>query len=255
VEDTYLITGAGSGIGRAVAVNMARGGARCLLLGRTKSRLVETREALPAPLEGEHLVVACDVRDREALAGTLRGALGEEPLRGVVAAAGVGGPNAYGPEDRWDEVVGINLTGAYNTVGATLPYLRRGPGYRHVVLVGSVLSRLGVPGYSAYCAAKAEMNGLMRSLAAELAAEKILVNTLAPGWVETEMAEEGIEGFAAATGKTYEEARAAQLRQVPLGKMSTPAEIAGVIEFLVSGAQTSITGQVLDINNGAVMAP
>lgn len=251
---TYVISGAGSGIGRAAAARLAQGGARLVLCGRTASRLEETREAL----EGEgHQVASFDVRDREAVVAGLDAALGEGPdLAGVVANAGVGGPNEFGPEDRWDEVLSTNLTGVYHLVSACIPRLRASQHpARHVVVVSSVLARLGVPGYTAYCASKAGLLGLVRCWAAELARDQVRVNALCPGWVDTAMAREGIEGFAADTGVSFDEARAQQLAMVPLRRMSTPEEIAAWVAFLVEGAQVSLTGQALDINNGAVMTP
>jgi len=110
-----------------------------------------------------------------------------------------------------------------------------------------------VQGYSAYCASKAGLLGLTRSLAAEYSGEKILVNALCPGWVNTDMAQEGIEGFADALKITKEQAYQEAMKQVPLGKMSEPEEIAQFIGYLLSEQQTSLTGQTIDINNGALM--
>ena len=93
----------------------------------------------------------------------------------------------------------------------------------------------------------------MRSWAVELAAEKILVNAICPGWVNTQMAVQGLESFAETSGKTYEKIYDEQMSQVLLGKMSEAEEIANLIKFLISENQSSITGQTLDINNGALM--
>ena len=253
MEGTYLVTGAGSGIGRATAQALGARGARLILVGRTFTKLEATRSSLTHP-EG-HEVLTVDVRNGAGLGEKLADLDLEGGLAGAVLAAGVGGPNEYGAEDRWDEVLEINLSGAYRSAMEALPYLRKAEGYRHIVFVSSILARLGVPGYSAYCAAKAGLLGLTRSLAAELAPEKILVNALCPGWVDTAMATEGLEGFAAAAGCSLEEARERQLSVVPLGRMSTPQEIAETAVFLMDGRQTSFTGQALDINNGALMTP
>ena len=110
-----------------------------------------------------------------------------------------------------------------------------------------------MPGYSAYCASKAGLLGLTRSFAAELSSEKILVNALCPGWVDTDMAQEGIEGFADALKITKEQAYQEAMKQVPLGKMSKPEEIAQFVGYLLSEQQTSLAGQTIDINNGALM--
>ena len=119
--------------------------------------------------------------------------------------------------------------------------------------MSSILARLGVPGYSAYCASKAGLLGLMRSLAAELCRENILVNALCPGWVNTVMAHEGLEGMAEAMKISKSEAYEIAMSQVPLRKMSEPEEIARMVGFLISDSQNSITGQTLDVNNGALM--
>jgi len=249
---TMLISGAGSGIGRATAIALACQGNRIVLSGRRGETLSETREML----EGDdHVVVVADVSDATRLRNALAGA-GIDVLHAVIANAGIGGENRFGEDDRWSEIIDTNLTGTYNLVNLCLPLLRAGRGeddYRHVLIVSSILARLGVPGYSAYCASKAGLLGLMRSWASELAAEQILVNAICPGWVDTEMAREGIRGFAEGGGVSFDEARAEQMAMVPLGKMSEPEEIAAFIGYLTGPGQVSITGQTLDINNGAQM--
>ncbi|RMF65265.1 MAG: SDR family oxidoreductase [Calditrichaeota bacterium] len=246
-----LISGAGSGIGRAAAARLAEEGYACLLLGRTKAKLEDTRAALPNP--DAHRIVVADVRDKLAIQNGLR-AEKLSGLHAVVANAGVGGPNVYGPDDRWDEVLATNLSGVYFLVNESLPYLRgEADGYRHVVVISSILARIGIPDYSAYCASKAGLLGLMRSWAVAFARDRILVNAICPGWVDTDMARQGIRTYAQAVNKSYEEAYKEQMSQVLLRKMSRPEEIANLIAFLLSDAQNSFTGQAFDINNGAFM--
>ena len=122
-----------------------------------------------------------------------------------------------------------------------------------MLIVSSILARLGVPGYTAYCASKSGLLGLMRSWAASFTAEHILCNAVCPGWVNTEMARQGLRGFAEGSGKSFDEVLAEQMAMVPLGKMSEPAEIAAMARYLLNGQQTSVTGQTFDINNGALM--
>lgn len=248
------ISGAGSGIGKACAEKFAEQGWRVVLIGRQERALQKALEGLHRP--GEHIILAADIRNKAALHSKIKQVeyrLGD--LCGVVANAGVGGTNQYGEEDRWDDIISTNLTGSYLLVQELLPYLRKNTNakFKNVAIVASILARLGVPGYSAYCASKAGLLGLMRSLSVELAPENILVNAICPGWVNTEMARQGIQDFAKATGKTYDEALREQMRPVPLGKMSEPAEVASLIYFLMSGEQSSFTGQTLDLNNGALM--
>lgn len=246
-----VITGAGSGIGRATARVLAKQGYSLVLLGRHLSKLEKTRASLNHP--ANHQCFSCDIRESE----NIRLALTKSRIKSlyaVVANAGVGGENRHGKEDRWQEVVDINLSGSYHTVQECLPYLRKKRnGYAKIIFISSILARLGVPGYSAYCASKAGLLGLMRSLATELTKEKILVNAICPGWVDTEMAREGLRGFAEELSISKEEAYKNAMQHVPLGKMSEPEEVANMVAFLLSEEQCSITGQSLDINNGALM--
>ena len=250
---SMLISGAGSGIGRAIAVALADAGFQIYLLGRTKASLEATQAKLTS--SRDHRTIVADVRNQAELREGLR-QLEEEPLHGVIASAGVGGENQYGSDDRWQEILETNLTGSYNIVNEALPYLRRNRGtddYRSIVLISSILARLGVPGYTAYCASKAGLLGLMRSWSQSLAPERILVNAVCPGWVDTEMARLGLQTFADHQGTSFETVLKEQMSMVPLGKMSAPQEVAALVELLVGGRQTSFTGQTLDMNNGALM--
>jgi len=247
----FLISGAGSGIGAETARTVALTGHTVILLGRNFEKLVSVKSTLAN--SASHSLIQADIRKKaEVQAGLKKSGL--EKLDGVIANAGVGGDNRYGSADRWQEIIDTNLTGAYILVNECLPYLQKGDSeFRHILLISSILARLGAPGYSAYCASKAGLLGLMRSWASALASQKILVNAVCPGWVDTEMARSGIAGYAAHTGKSYDEALQEQMALVPLGKMSEPKEIAALITFLVSNQQQSITGQTFDINNGALM--
>ena len=245
-----LVTGAGSGIGRAIAKTLANNDLDLVLVGRNRDALEQTKSTLK-PSSNHRLLIA-DIRDAHAIR---QGLLELKPsLFGVIANAGLGGENHYGANDNWQNIIDTNLTGTYLLVQESLPYfMPKEQGFRHIIIISSILARLGVPGYSAYCASKAGLLGLMRSWAAEYASQKILVNALCPGWVKTEMATQGLETFAEKSGKSYETIYQEQMDQVLLGKMSEPEEIAELVNFLLSPLQTSITGQALDINNGAAM--
>ena len=123
--------------------------------------------------------------------------------------------------------------------------------YTHIVITSSVLARLGVANYSAYCASKAGLLGLMRSWAVQFAPQNILVNAICPGWVNTNMAQEGLQGIADGLGMSKDEFYNIAMQSVPLRKMSEPEEIANLVSYLVN--QESITGQSIDINCGSVM--
>ena len=246
-----LITGAGTGIGRSISLTLADQGFSLILCGRNLENLEETKTQLKNP--EIHSTHSCDIRKIGDVQSCLDKTIAES-LYGLVANAGVGGENTFGEKDRWREIIETNLTGTYQTVQECLPYLKNdAASYKKVVILSSILARLGVPGYSAYCASKAGLLGLTRSLAAEHSGDKILINALCPGWVNTKMAREGIEGFAKALNITIEEAYQEAMKPVPLGKMSEPEEIAQFVGYLLSEKQTSLTGQTIDINNGALM--
>ena len=260
---TILITGAGSGIGAATAKVLSQHeGFRLILMGRRLEPLEAVRQSCKRP--ENHVTVSKDVADADALVEWLSGAeanLSTHPLVGVFANAGIGGHNDFGPGDRWEEIIRINLTGTYNTLMACRPHLMASPTGGHALVTSSVLARFGVPGQTAYVASKTGLLGLVRSLAVEWSPHGVMVNALCPGWVETEMAQASIQGMADAQGISYEESKAQQEALLPAGRVSTPEEMAQWVDFLFSGLAegdarhrvATCTGQALDVNSGSWM--
>ena len=241
-----VVTGGGKGIGRAIAGRLAAEGASLSLLAPNTDELEQVAERVGG---GAHF---CDIRDRDSVAAAFAAAaeaLG--PIHGLVANSGIGGPNADGPDDRFTEIVQTNLFGTYWCIRAALRHLAQGPEERHVVVIASILARIAVPGYTGYSASKAGLLGLVRSFSAELAPDAVQVNAICPGWVETDMAWQGIDAIVDATGLTREEAVADVLKQVPLGRMGQPEDIAGTVAWLLSPDARGITGQAVDQNGGA----
>jgi NAD(P)-dependent dehydrogenase (short-subunit alcohol dehydrogenase family) len=150
-------------------------------------------------------------------------------------------------------LVQTNLVGTYHCLRAAQRHLADGPGTRHLVVIASILARFGVPGYTGYCASKTALLGLVRALALEVAADGVQVNALCPGWVETEMAWEGIDGMAAAMGVSRAKAHDIAMKQVPIGRMGQPDQVAGTVAWLLSPDGAGVTGQGIDINGGAWM--
>ena len=241
-----VVTGGGRGIGRAIAERLAAEGATLTLLARGLEALEEVAERIGG---GAH---RCDVRDRAQVDAAFAEAADRRgPIHALVANSGLGGPNADGPEDRFDDLVATNLAGTYYCVRAAVRHLAPGPQTRSIVVISSILARIAVPGHTGYSASKAGLLGLVRSFAAELAGDEIQVNAICPGWVDTDMAWQGLDGIAAATGGIREDAFRDAMREVPLGRMGEPADIAGTVRWLLSPDARGVTGQAIDQNGGA----
>jgi NAD(P)-dependent dehydrogenase (short-subunit alcohol dehydrogenase family) len=247
-----IVTGAGTGIGRAIAVHLAELGADLTLVARDAVRL-EATAAVTRGRAGTVGVAACDIRDRASVDAVVdRAAADRGPLHALVANSGIGGPNGPGADDRFDDLVATNLTGTYSCLRAAQRNLRPGPDARHLVVTSSILARIAVPGYTGYSASKAGLLGLVRSLAAELGPDNVQVNALCPGWVDTEMSREGIQGLADALGTSFEDAYARAMSEVPMGRMSAPEDIGATVGWLLTSAR-GVTGQAIDQNGGAWM--
>ena len=246
-----VVTGGATGIGRAIARRLASDGASLTLLARETDRLETTAAALEQPT----YVVACDIRDRSKVEKAFAGAAEQlGPIHALVACSGLGGANGGDAKtDRFDDLVATNLNGTYYCCRSALDQLAPGPDPRHLVVLSSILARIPVPGYTGYSASKAGLLGLVRSLAAEVAVENVQVNAICPGWVDTDMAWQGLDGIAAATGGTREDAYREAMRAVPLGRMSQPDDIAGTVAWLLSPDARGVTGQAIDQNGGAWM--
>lgn len=249
-----VVTGAGTGIGRAIALRLAVQDVRLTLLARNRERLEETAD-LARERDANVLTASCDVRDRDDVNGAFDKAAGAcGPISLLVANSGIGGSNEPGEGDRWSDLVRTNLDGTYNCLRAAQRNLAPGPDARHLIAVSSILARIGVPGYTGYCASKAGILGLVRALAAELAGDDVQVNAVCPGWVDTDMAHEGLENMAEGMGVSKEEALATAMRDVPLGRMSAPEDVAGLVAWLASKDARGVTGQGIDMNGGAFMS-
>jgi len=244
-----VVTGAGTGIGRAIAQRLGRDGASLTLLARDAGRL----EAVAATMEAPTHVAACDIRDRGKVEKAFTSAVAAlGPIHGLIACSGLGGSNGGDAKsDRFDEIVATNLNGTYYCCRAALEHLASGPETRHLVVISSILARIAVPEYTGYSASKAGLLGLVRSFAAELGKDNIQVNAICPGWVNTDMAWDGLDGIAASMGGTRESAYRDAMEAVPLGRMSHPDDIAGTVAWLLSPDALGVTGQAIDQNGGA----
>jgi NAD(P)-dependent dehydrogenase (short-subunit alcohol dehydrogenase family) len=246
------VTGGGSGIGEGIAHSLAEAGASVAVLGRRRKHLNRVVADLRAK-KVEAFAVTGDVTDEQGIRRAVdRAAKSLGGLDVLVNNAGVGGPNACAAEgpERWDEVVRPNLDGVFFTSRAALKHLSDGG---RVVNISSVLGRFGVPGYTAYCASKHGVIGLTKALALELAPRRITVNAICPGWVDTDMATDGLQLMADGMGVELEEARRQAMAMVPLGRILQPEEIGGLVVYLASPVAGGMTGQAISHCGGQVM--
>ena len=201
-----VVTGAGTGIGRAIALRLASDGAALTLLGLDRARARGDRCSSWTAQRMSRPATSETARRSRAPSSARADALG--PIHALVAVSGIGGGNGDDDPggDRFDDLVQTNLNGTYYCARAALRQLAPGPDARHIVVISSILARIAVPGYTGYSASKAGLLGLVRSLAAELAPDGVHVNAICPGWVETDMAWQGLDLIAAEIGGTREDA-------------------------------------------------
>jgi NAD(P)-dependent dehydrogenase (short-subunit alcohol dehydrogenase family) len=247
-----LVTGGGRGIGRAIAFSLSGQDTLVAVSGRTAAQLKRTADEI-AQRGGRSLALEMDVTDEASVASAMAALRAQAPrLDVLVNNAGIGGGEPVAGSDvaRWKSVIDTNLTGMYLVTREALPVMNDGG---RIVNISSVLGRFGVPGYTAYCASKHGVIGFTRALALELTPRQITVNALCPGWVNTDMAADGMRMGAAATGQTFEEFRASALGRVPIGRIIQPEEVAELVKFLAAPATAAITGQTYNICGGQIM--
>ncbi|MEO5937721.1 MAG: SDR family NAD(P)-dependent oxidoreductase [Sphingomonas sp.] len=238
-----LVTGGGSGIGRAIALALAETGVAVTICGRRADAL----RAVEHPRV--HSIVA-DVTDPVSIAALYdeaQTAHGRFDIVVANAGASASAPATKVTLDDWRSALDINLTGAFLTVQPALAAMTAA-GSGRIVFVASTAGLKGYPYVAPYVAAKHGVIGLMRALAAETAKSGVTVNAVCPGFAETEMLARSIDAIAAKTGRSDTEARAALAN--PQGRFVTPDEVAGAVLWLVSDAARSVTGQAISISGG-----
>ncbi len=237
-----LVTGAGSGIGRAVAIRLAREGARVAALDVAEDNLAATVDTIGAD-GGTAVGFLCDVTSESSVSDTVA-ALSERlgAPRVVCNVAGIGGfyHSADMPLDRWNAILAVNLTGPFLICRATLPALLDHGGA--IVNVASNTALMGQAYSAAYCASKAGLLMFSKALAAEYLSRGVRINVVAPGGVDTPL----IGTFELPEGADFKELSKIM---TPMG-FSTPAEIAASVAFLASDESSYTTGAVLSVDGG-----
>ncbi len=239
-----LVTGASRGIGRAIALALGRCGCNVIGTATTDEGAGRITAALAeAGVSGRG--ASLDVGDAEAVDLLIKDiSANEGPVTILVNNAGITRDNLLlrMKPDEWDAVIETNLSALYRTTRACLRGMmkaRRG----RIINIGSVVGQMGNPGQGNYCASKAGMIGFTKSLAKEVGSRQITVNTVAPGFVETDM-----------TKDMDEAQRAALSSQIPLARLGTPEDIASAVVFLASTGGSYITGETINVNGGMYMS-
>lgn len=243
-----LVTGAGSGIGAAIARRFAAEGHQVSLAGRRREPLEKIGAGLV--LDG------FDVTSDEAIARGLekaRAAFG--PVSILVNNAGEAPSATFDKTDLslWQHILDVDLTGVFRVTKAVLGDIRPQGKAGRIINVASTAGLTGYAYVSAYCAAKHGVIGLTRALALELAKSGVTVNAVCPGFTDTPLLDKAVETIVAKTGRTPEEARASLASGNPQGRLVTPEEVADTVLWLASAGAGSINGQAIAIAGGEVL--
>jgi 3-oxoacyl-[acyl-carrier protein] reductase len=239
-----LVTGASQGIGEAIAKQLAAQGAMVVCAARTLRKLQDVADAI-REAGGKSDVMEVDLSDvasvRAAVAATVER---HGALHILVNNAGITRDKLLiqMKEEDWDAVIDTNLKGAWTAIQAvTKPMMKQR--YGRIINIASVVGQMGNPGQANYVAAKAGLIGLTKSVARELASRNVTANAVTPGYIETAM-----------TAGLSEDVKVEFTKQIPLGRMGTGADVAAAVAFLASDEASYITGQVLSVNGGMLMA-
>jgi 3-oxoacyl-[acyl-carrier protein] reductase len=235
-----IITGGGTGIGRATALELARGGCAVALCARRVEPLAETAAAIEA-LGGRCMTASVDVADGAAVSAFVADVIAKfGRLDFLVNNAGVTRDNLLMRmgDDEWDTVMATNLKGAFNfSKAAVRPMMKQRSGV--IVCISSIVGQVGNAGQCNYAASKAGLIAFAKSLAKEVAARGVRVNAVAPGFIKSAM-----------TDALPEDLRTKMLAGIPLARLGEPEDVAGTVAFLCSDAASYITGQVIGVNGG-----
>ena len=238
-----LVTGASRGIGKAIASALAEQGATVIGTATSKAGAEAITESLKAAgLKGQGMVL--DVSDSESVSECLKkitDSFGSPDI--LVNNAGITRDTLLMAmkDDQWNEIINTNLTSVFRLSKAVIrPMMKKRAG--RIINISSVVGVTGNPGQTNYAAAKAGLVGFSKSLAREIGSRGITVNTVAPGFIDTDM-----------TRELPEEQRKALASQIPLGRLGSADEVAGAVVYLASPLAAYVTGETIHVNGGMYM--
>jgi 3-oxoacyl-[acyl-carrier protein] reductase len=242
---TALVTGASRGIGRAIAESLAADGLYVAInYTSNEAAAAEVLAAIEAK-GGKGMLLRFDVSDAAAVDAAVKTlATAQGRLDIVVANAGIAldGLILRAKKEDWSRTLEVNLSGAFHVCKAAARYLLKSDSGR-IVTISSVVGEQGNTGQVAYAAAKAGLIGMTKTLAREFASRAVTVNCVAPGFIDTDMTAKHVSGAA----------REELMRQIPLGRIGSAADVADAVRFLVSPNASYVTGQVIRVNGGLLM--
>jgi NAD(P)-dependent dehydrogenase (short-subunit alcohol dehydrogenase family) len=244
------VTGAGRGIGAAVAVRLGREGYRVALTARSEDQLRETAALVPT----DTLVLPADMLDPAApdrVVDAVEEAWGSVEVLVANAGAGESAPIARMSDEMWARQIELNLTAPFRAIRRVVPAMVE-QRWGRIVALASVAAKRGEPYIAAYTASKHGLLGLVRSVAAELATKGVTVNAVCPAYVDTPMTDGSVETISAQTGRSLEEARAILVSKQPIGRLISVDEVAEAVMFCV--ANGGMTGQGINVDGGAVQS-
>ena len=242
-----LVTGAGRGIGRAVAVELSRQGLRVALTSRGRDDLEQTAK----DCAGDTLVVPADLTESDAVEQVfteVEGTWGKVAVLVANAGAGVSARVHRTSDEDWQRMLDLNLTAPFRCIRRALPPMLDA-GHGRVVVVASIAAKVGEPYIAAYTASKHGVLGLVRSAAAEVARSGVTVNAVCPGYVDTPMTDATVAGIVERTGRSADEARQILADKQPNGRLVTPEEVAAAVWACVDNP--AINGQGVNVDGGA----
>lgn len=249
-----LVTGGGRGIGRAVALDLARAGAAVAVAARTRGD-VDAVARQVAAAGGRGVALTADVTRPESVREMFveaRQALGGVDI--LVSGAGIAptAPLARTPDALWRDVLETNLSGVFYCLREALPEMS-GRGWGRIVHVASIAGKTGYPYIGAYAASKHGVLGLTRVAALEAAPFGVTVNAVCPGYVDTPMLEEGVRRIVEKTGRPAEEARRRLADMSPQKRLYTSEEVSALVLFLCGETARGINGQALNVDGGTLV--
>jgi len=265
---TAIVTGAGRGIGKAIALSLGEEGARVALFARSADEIDAVRDRLIASAAGESVPAGggrpspraasfrCDVTDPDsvrAACAAAEAALGPADILVNGAGDAVAAPFAKTDLELWERLLRVNLTSAFLVTKEVLPGMAH-RGWGRVVNLASVAGLTGAAYVSAYTAAKHGLVGLTRALSQEVAKSGVTVNAVCPGYVDTPMTDRSVANIAEKTGMTPEKARAFLAGRSPQARHLFREEVAGLVLYLVSDAARGVNGQAIALDGGGFIA-